>query len=324
MFTHKSLLFSPWDSLKPPLLLNVSEKTYAPQEASPLELPILVGYAYGMTLSERNTLFKGEIGAASLALICVGVTAFSILPIYPAVLAAMARRSSGIFQALGLYFFQPSPYVPLISMICAMLYACVTMVIIYRYFEKTYSPEILYIALFVLSFALEGSRIMVPLKLTYELPSMYLIMASRVLLFGRYVGILSLFIASVYAAGLEIQKQSIMIGIIIVSTLVITRGIPIDSLSWDSSFCMISGYPAMFRILEGGMALITVVSFLISAYSRGAKEYIFIGIGSLLAIAGRNMLLGADTWIGPFPGLASLCIGTWFICTYLHRVYLWL
>ncbi|MDR2633370.1 MAG: hypothetical protein LBC51_07080 [Treponema sp.] len=261
---------------------------------------------------------------ASLVLIGVGSMAFFIMPVYPAVLAETTRRSSGIFQALGASFLAPSPYVPLVSMICAMLYACITTMVIYRYFEKTHSPEILYIALFVLSFALEGSRIMVPLKLKYDLPSVYLIMASRVLLFGRYIGILSLFAASVYAAGLEVQKQSSMILIIIFSTLVITRGIPIDGLSWDSSFRMISGYPAMFGILEGGMVLITVVSFFISAYSRGAKEYIFIGIGSLLAILGRNLLLGADTWITPFPGLAFLCIGTWFICTYLHRVYLWL
>ncbi|MDR3116177.1 MAG: hypothetical protein LBU25_11745 [Treponema sp.] len=277
-----------------------------------------------MTLPERNTLFKGEIGIAFLILIGVGIAACSIMPVYPAVLAAIARRSSGMFQSLGAYFLEPNPYVPFVSMLCAMLYGCITMVIIYRYFEKTYSPEILYIALFVLSFALEGSRIMVPLKLKYELPGVYLIMASRVLLFGRYLGILSLFVASVCAAGLEVQKQHIMIGIIIFSTLMITRGVPIDGLSWDSSFCMISGYPAMFRILEGGMALITVVSFFISAYSRGAKEYIFIGIGSLLVMAGRNMLLGADTWISPFPGLGILCIGTWVICTYLHRVYLWL
>ena len=289
-----------------------------------LSLSILAAYAYGMTLSERNTLFKGEIGIASVVLIGVGIMAFSIMPVYPWVLAEMTRRSPGIFQSLGAYFFQPSPYVPVVSMICAMLYACITMVIIYRYFEKTYSPEILYIALFVLSFALEGSRIMVPLKLKYALPSVYLIMASRMLLFGRYVGILSLFVASVYAAGLKVQKQSIMIWIIIFCTLMITQGVPIDGLAWDSSFCMISGYPGMFRILEGGMALITVVSFGISAYYRGTKEYIFIGIGSLLAMAGRNMLLGADTWISPFPGLAILCIGTWFICTYLHRVYLWL
>jgi hypothetical protein len=277
-----------------------------------------------MTLSERNKLFKAGIVLTSGILCGVGIIACFMLPLYPAALAETSRRSAGLFQVLSVYFSQPNPYVPFASMICAMLYACITSVVIYRYFEKTHSPEILYIALFVLSFALEGSRVMIPLKLKYELPSVYLIMASRVLLFGRYVGIFSLFAASVYAAGLEVQRQSAIIFIIVFSTLVITRGVPIDGLSWDSSFCMISGYTSKFRIVQVGMVLITMVSFFISAYSRGSQAYIFIGIGSLLAMVGRNLLLEADTWISPFPGLGLLCLGTWFICTQLHQVYLWL
>lgn len=320
-FLNRKQLYTAVKALSLTLIIG---KKVCPLRSWRLEFPIFVFYGYTMTLAERNTLFRGGILITSVALIGVGIISFVIMPIYPAVLAQTVKRSAGIFQILGAYFVQPSPYGPVVSIICAMVYACITLVVIYRYFEKTHSPEILYIVLFVLSFALEGSRIMVPLKLTYELPSVYLIMASRVLLFGRYLGIFSLFAASVYAAGLEIQKQSTTILLIIFSTLAITRGVPIDGLSWDSSFCMISGYPAMFRIVEGGMVLITMVSFFISAYSRGTKEYIFIGIGSLLAMVGRNILLGSDTWISPFPGLAILCIGTWFICMYLHRVYLWL
>jgi hypothetical protein len=72
------------------------------------------------------------------------------------------------------------------------------------------------------------------------------------------------------------------------------------------------------------IVLITMISFFVSAYSRGTREYVFIGIGSLLVFLGRNILLNADTWVTPLPGLVSLGAGTWFICTQLHRVYLWL
>jgi hypothetical protein len=145
-----------------------------------------------------------------------------------------------------------------------------------------------------------------------------------VLLFGRYFGIFSLFAASVYAAGLKVQKQGNTIFIIIVATLVIALRVPIDGLSWESSLNMISGYTSMFRLVEAGIMIITMISFFISAYSRGAREYVFIGIGSSLVFFGRNVLLSADTWITPLPGLIILGMGTWFICTYLHRVYLWL
>jgi hypothetical protein len=80
----------------------------------------------------------------------------------------------------------------------------------------------------------------------------------------------------------------------------------------------------MFRMIEAGVLLITMVSFFIAAYSRGAGEYIAIGAGSFLALLGRNILLSADTWAGPIPALLFLGAGTWLICIQLHKVYLWL
>jgi hypothetical protein len=208
-------------------------------------------------------------------------------------------------------------------MIGSVVYAFITMILIYYFFEKTQSPEILFFAFFALSFAFEGIRIIVPVKVVYELPNVYLIMNFRLLLFARYFGFFSLFAASLYASGLEVQKQRNIIFVITVAAIMISLGVPIDGLSWDSSLNMISGYPAMFGMVELGIILITMISFFISAYSRGAREYIFIGLGSLLVFLGRNILLNADTWLTPFPGLLILGLGTWFICTQLHRVYLW-
>jgi hypothetical protein len=79
----------------------------------------------------------------------------------------------------------------------------------------------------------------------------------------------------------------------------------------------------MFRMIESGLFLTTIVSFLISAYSRGSKEFIFIGVGSFFVFLGRMIFLSADTWPG-MAGLVILAAGTWIICDRLHRVYLWL
>ena len=87
---------------------------------------------------------------------------------------------------------------------------------------------------------------------------------------------------------------------------------------------MINGYVPMFRLIETGTALITVLSFFIAASSRGSKEYILIGIGALLVFFGRNLLLNADTWASPLPGIILLSAGMWYICTRLHKIYLWL
>ena len=275
-------------------------------------------YFYSMTLSERNTVFKVGILIPVTALVCLIIASFLIMPAYPTVFDETTTRAGG--NPAG---FPPDPYVAFVSIISAALYALLGAVVIYRYFEKTQSPEILYIAFFVLSFALEGARITVALTVKYELPGVYLIMGSRIVFFGRYFGMFSLFAASVYAAGLQAQKQSHIVFILALVTAVIALGVPVDGAAWDTSLCMKSGYTAMFNIVEVGIAGITLLSFFISAYSRGLKEYRFIGLGAALALAGRALLFSADTWITPVPALILLVMGTWFICVRLHQVYLW-
>ncbi|WP_041611761.1 hypothetical protein [Treponema primitia] len=276
-----------------------------------------------MTLSSRNIVFKTGIGVSLLALAFTLVASFSVFSVYPQV-GADAQRAAGFFQALVAPFFQPAAYVAFVTTISSVLYAFITMFLIYYFFEKTQSPEILFFALFVVSLAFESLRIMVPFRVVKDLPSVVLVISARVLIFGRYYGLFSLFVASVYAAGLDQQKQGNVVFIIAVATLTIALGVPIDGLSWDSSMLVIFGFATMFKTVEIGIVLITMLSFFISAYTRGAKEYVFIGIGSVLVSLGRTVLLSADTWVTPLPGLILLIGGTWIICSQLHRVYLWL
>ncbi|GHU72713.1 hypothetical protein FACS189450_11020 [Spirochaetia bacterium] len=281
-------------------------------------------YVNIMTLSDRNTFFKAEILIAGVFFIFLAIVSAVIIPAYPAAAEETSRRAPGIIQDIISRHLGSSAYAPFAAIAAAVIYAFVTLILIYYFFEKTQSPEILFFALFVLSFSFEGMRFMVPLQKLRQIPSLYLLMASRVLLFGRFFGIFSLFTASVFAAGLEMQKQQNIIMITAFITLVITLGIPIDVLTWDTSYCMITGYTSMSRMVEAGILLITMLSFFISAHTRGSREYILIGAGSFLVFLGRNLLLSADTWVTPLPGLLALAAGTWFICTRLHKVYLWL
>jgi hypothetical protein len=277
-----------------------------------------------MTLSDRNAIFKAGIILAAAGVLIIFAASFVIFPAYPAVAGETAQRSPGIIQSFIGHFLEPHPYAPFASMAGAGLYALAAIILIYYFFEKTQSPEIFFFALFVLSFSFEAIRILVPLQKVVTIPPLYQVMAFRALLFCRYFGIFSLFAASVYAAGLEVQKQRNIILVIAVAAMVIVMGVPIDTLTWDSSLSMINGYTSMFRMIEAGVLLITMISFFISAYSRGSREYILIGAGSFLVLLGRNILLSADTWASPVPALIFLALGTWLICTQLHHVYLWL
>jgi hypothetical protein len=277
-----------------------------------------------MTLQSRNRWFVVGIIFSALIVFFVGALALKILPAYPGAAEESLRRSPGLIQKFVGGKLENSPYVPFVTAVGGAVYALISISLIYYFFEKTQAPEILYISIFAVSLAFECGRIMIPLVKALNFPTAYMVLGSRFLIFGRSLGLFSLFAASVCAAGLDVQRQRNIVLSIFAAALVLALGVPIDGLSWDSSLEMISGYSSMFKIVEEGILILTVVSFFVSAYTRGHKQYLFIGIGILLVYAGRNILFSSDTWITLGPGIIVLSIGTWGICTQLHRVYLWL
>jgi hypothetical protein len=276
-----------------------------------------------MTLSSRNMVFKAGIISSFAILVFFLIASYTALPFYPELQQTAAARSSGILTAVA-RFSAPVSFAPYATTAAAILYALVTVIFIHRYFEKTQAPEILYIAFFAFSLVFEAARIMPPLCRALSFPGGVLVLAQRFLLFGRYFGLFSIFTAGICAAGLELREQKTAILIIVLTALMIAAGIPVDGFSWDSSLSMITGYSGMFSLVEAALILMTAISFMASAQTRGSREYLFIGMGAFLALLGRSLLLRADTWITPLPGLVCLILGTLFICGKLRQVYLWL
>ena len=277
-----------------------------------------------MTLSGRNISFKAGIVLAALCAFLVLAISFELIPAYSSMDTENIRRPDGLFQVFISQFLKTSFYAVHTALAAAVLYSLVAIIMIYYSFEQTQAPEILFIAFFSVSLSFEAARLILPLHFIHDIPLVYLLMLSRILLFGRYFGIFSLFAASVYASGLDVQKTRNIIMVIIIAALIITLGIPIDIQTWDSSLNMINGFTSFFRLVEAVVIFFTVISFFIGVNARGSKEYAFIGMGALLALIGRNILLSADTWVSLSLGILFLSAGTWFMCTKLHKIYLWL
>jgi hypothetical protein len=276
-----------------------------------------------LTLSERNAFFKA--GIAFCAAVTLLVTAASLLtiPIYPT-MEENTRRPANFFQLLTGWLFATNYFAVHLNLVLAVVFSLVTMCLIHAFFERTSAPEILYISFFAISLSFEVVRLALPLRQLYDYPSLYLLIAARLLLFARFFGLFSLFIASVCATGLEVQKSRNIILILGIAVLAITLGVPIDTQSWDTCFRIINGYGFAFRVIEAVAFAAAAAGFFVAVKVRGSKEYAYVGIGVILAFAGRNILLGADSWAGPAPGILLLAFGTWFICSKLHKIHLWL
>ena len=277
-----------------------------------------------MTLSARNYIFRGGIIFAALSLCLAAAGGYFAFPAFQETAGTADLRSQGILQGIAVKLSESSAFVPFWTILGLVAYSLISIILIYYFFENTQSPEILFFALFLISLSFEFIRILLPLKRVFPFPSTYLMTASRILIFGRYFGLFSLFAAAVYAAGLDMQKQKYIFLMLIAASFYIAQTVPVDSLVWDSTFMLWIGYNTMFGMAGTGILIVIIITFFISAHTRGSKNYIAIGIGVSFALLGRNILLASDNWITPIPGLLLLAMGTWFTCTRLHREYLWL
>jgi len=276
-----------------------------------------------MTLSERNTFFKAGIIFCSVCTLLLLAASFFTIPEYSK-MEENPRRPAGIFQFLTGLFLGNDYYAVHSSLILLVLFSLAGIILILYFFERTSAPEILYIAFFTISLSFELIRLILPLYLIFSFPIIYVKAASQVLLFARYFGIFSLFAASICAAGLDVQKTRNVIFVIFIAALLIVFGVPVDILNWDTSLNMVNGYSSLFRMIELTAYLITMISFLIAAKIKDSKEYNYVAIGIILALFGRNILLSADNWISPVSGILLLSFGTWFLCSKLHKIHLWL
>jgi hypothetical protein len=276
-----------------------------------------------MTLSERNVFFKaGIVFCIIITLLAVAAT-FLTIPVYSG-MEENNRHPLYLFQVISGSFLDSSYFAVHASLVLAVLFSLAGMLFIHSFFERTSAPEILYISLFTISFSFEIIRLILPLHLIDPFPLLYLLGASRVLLFARYFGLFSLFTASVCAAGLDVQKTRNIILILIIAALLITFGVPIDTQIWDAGFNMITGYPFLFKMIEVVVFITTVITFFVAVKIRDLKEYANVGIGAALALMGRNILIGTDNWAGTVFGIVLLSYGTWFLCSKLHKIHLWL
>jgi hypothetical protein len=276
-----------------------------------------------MTLSERNLFFRAAIAFCTISTLLTLAVSYLVAPSYKTI-GENARRPADIVQFFLGRLLEPDYFAVHVSMAILVIFSLVVLFLILSFFEQTSTPEILYIAFFIFSFSFEITRLILPLHLIYTIPSFFLLVSMRVLLFARFFGIFSIVAASLCASGLEVQMTRNLIMILIAAALVISIWVPIDTQSWDTSFNIIYGFRTIFMAIEAAAFITSVIGFFIASNVRGSVEYIYIGIGVMFAFIGRHFLISFDNWAGPIPGTIMLSFGTWSVCSKLHRIYLWL
>ncbi|MCX7655941.1 MAG: hypothetical protein N2Z76_05410 [Treponemataceae bacterium] len=277
-----------------------------------------------MTLSVRNRLiFLGVL----FIVICYLFIGFLLPDILKGTVLAMqkasSRPTSGI-ASLGTRLFKMNIYSSLVSSFSLSLISVVSVVLVYFFFEKTHVPEVLCTVLFLFSLSLELSRCLVPLVIDQNFSYSYIALATRIVLAGRLGGSVFLFLAGLYAAGLNFPRYSNVIFLTLAVIMPIISTIPINSSLWDTTLMGFSKYGDYFMVIELVLVFLTILSFIIAVTNRGSHLFIKAAIAVVLLYLGRAFCVFSDNWITLLVGLPLLVSGLYMLLTTYHTYYRWL
>jgi hypothetical protein len=275
-----------------------------------------------MTISKHIVLLKAGIAVSFLAMLAFAVSARYIFPLYPDLIDyQLAPRNIPDF--LTKLSPAPEPYTAFAAAGIAILFALVSQILLFYFFEKSQSVEIRFLSIFLFSFTFEILRIAPLLKIALQLSGYIPVIAGRLLIFGRFYGLFSLFAAGLYASGFKMRREETLIFPMIIIALLFAFRVPIDMFHYDSNICPVMGFSTMFKMVDAAIVLLAMFCFFSGAYNNNNREYYFIALGILAAASGRYLFFVADAWLLLFPGLAVLIFGVWFTGIQLRRMYLW-
>jgi hypothetical protein len=273
-----------------------------------------------MTISRHIILLKAGITVSFLALLVFALFARDTLPLCNDLIGKAARRSGWLH--IG-FLPPPEPYAAFAGTVIAVLFAFVSQVLLFYFFEKTQAMEIRLLGVFLFSFTFEILRIVTPLKTVLRLPGYIPEITSKLIVFGRFYGMFALFAAGLYVSGLKIRREETIIFPAVIAALLFALRIPVDSFGYDTSFYPATGFSYTFGIVNVVIVMLSALCFISGAYTRGSREYYFIALGIMAAAIGRRLLLTADTWIVLVSGSAFLFLGLWYTGAQFRRMYLW-
>ncbi len=277
-----------------------------------------------MTLSTRNHIIIGAFAVSLAPLLFLAFSAPVLFQSSPGLIDQAEWRSSGLLQLALSSFFGPSDMAVKTALFFSVILAAGALVYLYYYFEKTHTPEILFLALFAFSLAFESIRATIPLSYSGRWPRPLLIGTGRALEFARLYGLFSLFASSVYAAGSNFQKHGRVLFIIALTALLIAATLPLDDLSFNTVFRLVPGYDALLFFMEALCVTAASASYLVAAYTRNSFIFSRAAIGCVLVAIGRDGLIRGDSWPAIILGALILGLGLWLMGDSIHRHYLWM
>lgn len=189
------------------------------------------------------------------------------------------------------------------------------------YYKKSLPSEIILFSMFLISFSIQSLRMFVHL-ITFNTFMTGLIIA-RISLFFKYIGLLSIFGASLFSYTIKKQK----IGSWILSTtfisLVIASIIHFNTGIIENQMLPKIIYTLEESILTFSIIILTTLSFIKNGFDAKNKEFINLGIASIAICLSMQLTFISLNYLTGIISAILLIVGSVIYLRSMHYITLW-
>lgn len=279
-----------------------------------------------MTIKNRNRALN--ILAIVLFLFSVSLFVPLVLGFLNNTLAFYPSPTSRVFRNFPFFDRFPAllyqPYA-VVAAICEMgLFAIITTIIILIQFQKTHASEIIYFSAFIISCAMEQTRLLTPIMNLWDVSMKTLFLISKFSIFARTLAPLSLMAAALFNDVEERQFTERNFLILILVSIIVAQSIPLSTVTKDTCFIFQIGQEKLFFAMRTVAFCITIIGLLIRIYGTTDKTTLIKEtIGCSLLYIGYCILCITDNYVFLGEGTLLLIAGAIIYLKNMHKLYLW-
>lgn len=281
-----------------------------------------------MTIAGRNRARLVAICIAALILILslisfVGIVLNGNLD-NSLVTGTKSAESSGITEfILSLLRNNYNGYAVLISILAFPFLSLGFLVFVYFTFKKTHAIEISFFAMFTLCISFESIRLVFPLYSFSNIVLDSIANLSRLVYFFRLAGIMSIFMAGIFANKIITRKISSVFFFIFFISFLICLSMPINNFYISRYFLsdIKAGHSYIYLFLIA--ALLACVNYFFVYITKNIKEYLFAALSLTGALIGYAVLLYTSSYTLLGIGLVLFILGNLSFIKYIHSYHIW-
>ncbi|MFW6292018.1 MAG: hypothetical protein ACOC7V_06775 [Spirochaetota bacterium] len=275
-----------------------------------------------MTLAARNTIFVFGVIVTCIGLFVYAVAGYALL---------FGRYSGAVFSVSSVHSWfglrwDVSPFSSYASLAAAGVLGLVSttgVAVSARLFRRVSSAEIYFMTLFLISLSFELVRIGQPLLEINDMPAALSALLTRIVLFGRLAGALSLFAAGVYSAGADYPRIGSVTLLIASLSFLIVYLIPVDTQQMNATFMNVTGGREAVDLLLAFLSVGAIANYGIGWWRGHRERGGAIALTAIGLAIGKELVLHVPSPVSLGSGLILLGIATASFVLVNRSYYLW-